>query len=564
MRKMLGERNRECSKTILGKGTVCLVALLTLGHPGEVIKAQGMETVETEPPCGTIGENGEGVVEETPEPTMEPTSAPTQVPTPATKYVLQNPKAKYKKGGQSGIHYHKVSGRKVYHVNSYTTDTVTLAMSHASTYSVYGGGTKKEVKKHYVTVSAQGVVKCHNRTPGQNVCALIQAKSKLTGEEQYIYIYFHKKITSKKGKTVHLYEKKEKTLSFDYAKKNLSFYVDNKEVAAVNGKGKIKAKKKGTTYVTVKVKGSEKNQVKIKIVVKEEPWLVNEKDILYDYNDMTTDIRALVHKYPGKLTYYSLGKTYDKRDIWCLRIGNGNATKRLVLDAAIHAREWLNTQVLMRHTEQILRDYSEYSEHFRNVCVYIIPMDNPDGVSISQYGYQAIRNSKMQKRVQKIGHFSRWKNNARGVNINNNFPCGFKKSKKAQKGDWVFYSGKKAGSEKETKALMKFVETTKPQAVIHLHSTGSIIYWDFDVNGVLHQRLNNLASKVNSFNGYRMMPRSLATGKMGGFADWLVHEKGIPSITVETGSVPCPLPHSQYKKIYQKNNKMLTWFMTKY
>lgn len=556
---MMGERNRECSKKTLQKGVISLMILLALGQTGGEARAQ---EVGTEVPGSA--ETTEGDEESTEQLTPEPTPEPTPVPTPTSKYVLQNSAAKYKKGGQTGIHYHKVSGRKVYHLHSYTTDTVSLVMSHASTYSVYGGGSKKEVKKQLVTVSSKGIVKCHRREPGQKLYTIIQAKSKETGEEQYIYIYFHKKITSKAGKRISLYEKKEQVLSFDYAKKNLHFSVKNKKVATVDAKGKVRAKKKGTTELVVKVKGSQKNYVRIKIVVKVEPWIVNDKDTLYDYNDMTTDIHGLAHKYPGKLGYYSLGKTYDNRQIWCLRIGKANAPKKLVIDAAIHAREWLNTQVLMRHTEQILRDYGDYQTRFHNVCVYIIPMDNPDGVSISQYGYQAIRNPKLQKKVKKIGHFSRWKNNARGVNINNNFPAGFKKSKKAKKGDWVFYSGKKAGSEKETKALMKFVEKTKPNAVINLHSTGSIIYWDFNVGGNLHQKLYYLASKVNSFNKYRMMPKSSSTSKAGGFADWLVYEKQIPSITIETGNVSCPLPHSQYKKIYGKNSEMLTWFMTKY
>lgn len=541
-----------------------IMAVMAYGNPNITVHAQetSQDTWETQHPP----ENQEEAEESTPEPilTPEPTAVPTPQPTPTTQYVLQSPKAKYKKGGQTGIHYRKISGRKVYHLNSYTTDSVQLVMSHASTYSVYGGGSKKEIKKKYVTVSAAGKVKCHNREPGQNVYTLIQAKSKLTGEEQYIYIYFHKKITVKTAKRIQLYERATKLLAFDYNKKNLRFTVSNKKVAEVDAKGKVTAKKKGTTYVTAKVKDSEKNEVRIKIVVKEEPWIVNDKDKLYDYNDLTSDIRSLVHRYSGKLSCRSLGKTYDKREIWCLRMGNANASKKLVIDAAIHAREWLNTQVVMHHAEEVLRNYSKYGERFRKVCVYIIPMDNPDGVSISQYGYQAIRNEKLQKRVKKIGHFSRWKNNARGVNINNNFPAGFKKSKRTKKPDWVFYSGKKAGSEKETKALMKFVESVNPDAVINLHSTGSIIYWDFNVESGLHRQLYQLASKVNSMNKYRMMPKSSSTSMAGGFADWLVYEKKIPSITIETGSVPCPLPHSQYKKVYAKNAGMLTWFVTKY
>ena len=96
------------------------------------------------------------------------------------------------------------------------------------------------------------------------------------------------------------------------------------------------------------------------------------------------------------------------------------------------------------------------------------------------------------------------------------------------------------------------------------HSTGSILYWDFDVSSPLHEKQYRLASEIKKRNHYRMMPKSSSTEEHGGFADWLVYEKKIVSVTVETGTVPCPLPHAQYKKIYKRNKKMFRWFMLSY
>lgn len=113
--------------------------------------------------------------EPTPEPTEEPTAEPTEepeptvapqpneTPKPVKKYELVSPHAKYYKGGMKGIHYRKVKGEKVYHLYSYTTDSVKLVMSQASTFEVYGGASKKEVKKKLVTVSSSGVVKCKTK-----------------------------------------------------------------------------------------------------------------------------------------------------------------------------------------------------------------------------------------------------------------------------------------------------------------------------------------------------------------------------------------------------------------
>lgn len=519
--------------------------------------------------------------EPTPEPTEEPTAEPTEepeptaasqpneTPKPVKKYELVSPHAKYYKGGTKGIHYRKIKGKKVYHLYSYTTDSVKLVMSQASTFEVYGGASKKEVKKKLVTVSSSGVVKC--KTKNKKIYTLLKATSKVTGESCYIYIYFNEKIKSKSGSKIKLWEKKKATVSFNYAKKKLSFEIKNKKIASVNKNGRITAKKKGTTYLFVKVKDSDKNQCRIKIVVKEEPWIVSEKDQKYDYAEMTRDLRKIARKYPGKTGLSSIGRTYDNREIWCLRVGNPSAAKKLVIDAAIHAREWKNTQVIMRQTEEILREYSEHRARFRSICLYILPMDNPDGVTISQYGASGIRNAKLRKKIQKIGHFNTWKNNARGVNINNNFPAGFsadkkkdKKKGKKRKPDATTYTGKKAASEKETKALISFIKRISPKTVLNLHSTGSILYWDFDVSSPLHEKQYRLASEIKKRNHYRMMPKSSSTEEHGGFADWLVYEKKIVSVTVETGTVPCPLPHSQYKKIYKRNKKMFRWFMLSY
>lgn len=491
--------------------------------------------------------------------TLEPTPSPTPVP---DKYVLTSPGAKYGQGGQTGIHYHRVRGKKIYHISSYTTDTVRLTMSQPSLYSVYGGGSRKEVKKGYVTVSSGGLVKCNRKGKGEKVCTIIKAVSKTTGEVQYIYINFQKKISCSNGNKIVLYERYSEQMKLDYSFSKVSVSVGNNKLATVSKRGNIRALKHGTTYIVVKVKGSQKNEVRIRLVVKKEPWIVSARDRVYDYEDMTKDLHALTEKYPGKSGLESIGSSYDDRRIWCLRIGNKSASDKLVINAAIHGREWKNSQIIMRQAEELLREYRDFQKRFNKTCIYIIPMDNPDGVSISQYGFSSIRDKKLRKKCKKLGHSDIWKANARGVNLNNNFPAGFHKYKK--KPHYMYYFGKKAGSERETRALMKFINRVVPRAVINLHSTGSILYWDFSVEDKLHEKLYALASRINSFNKYMLMPKGTGTNMAGGFADWLNYKKEITSVTVETGTVMCPLPHSQYKSIYKKNNKMFRWFMTEY
>ena len=75
-----------------------------------------------------------------------------------------------------------------------------------------------------------------------------------------------------------------------------------------------------------------------------------------------------------------------------------------------------------------------------------------------------------------------------------------KKKGKKRKPDATTYRGKKAASEKETKALISFVKRISPKTVLNLHSTGSILYWDFDVSSPLHEKQYRLASEIKKRN----------------------------------------------------------------
>lgn len=62
------------------------------------------------------------------------------------------------------------------------------------------------------------------------------------------------------------------------------------------------------------------------------------------------------------------------------------ASKKYLINGGIHAREWLNCQMLTHKSEEILREYADYKSALKGKCIYIIPMINPDGVTISQFG----------------------------------------------------------------------------------------------------------------------------------------------------------------------------------
>lgn len=478
---------------------------------------------------------------------------------------LMNKEAKLYKGGQRGIGYGKVKNQKIYHINTFASDEVKLRPSRKACFKVTGGNSKKDVTSGKVKVTSDGRVICKEKAKDKKQYAIVRITSEDETESIYVYLYFAPRIYSKNQEKQVVYQGKTTALSYNYSWKSISFASSKEKVARVNKKGIVTARKEGTTTITAKVKKSGKNIVKTKIIVKEEPWLVNDRDTVYSYEDMTGDLREIAWKYRGHASLTSIGTSEDGRNIWCLRIGNASAGKKILIDAGIHGREWLNPLMIMRKSEEILRQYADYKSALSKVCVYIVPMINPDGVTISQYGFGAIRSPKLRKICQKTKASARtWKANARGVNLNFNFPGGWNPDNKAKKPDGITYPGKKAASEKETQAMMKFVNRISGwKGALNYHSTGSILYWNYNVesDASLYQRQSSLAYRVNYYTGYRLMPKSISTDPNGGFGDWLIYNKKIPNVTVETGSVMCPLPHSQLKKIIKENSSLLEWLV---
>lgn len=296
--------------------------------------------------------------------------------------------------------------------------------------------------------------------------------------------------------------------------------------------------------------------------------IVNTKDQKYNYKDMQADLKAFVKKYPEIVSLESLGKTADKRKIYCLRMGNPDAKKQILVQAGIHGREWLNCQVLMKMLERYLSSYETgkykkrtYAELFDEVAVYAIPMVKPDGVTISQYGPEKIRNKKLCKKIKKMkrqGGYGRWKANARGVDLNRNFPAKWGRKKEVKIPASERYAGKKAKSEKETRAVLKLLNRLpKVKACINWHSRGEMVYWGVKGNGKLCKNAGKLARLTEKTIGYRRVDESKKYGAGGDLERYMIQTMKVPYVCIETGKEDTPLKHKSFASIYKKNKTII-------
>ncbi len=282
----------------------------------------------------------------------------------------------------------------------------------------------------------------------------------------------------------------------------------------------------------------------------------------YSYVDMQKDIKQLRNKYSDYVQVNIIGTTVDQRNIYDVILGNPNASKCVVFQASIHAREYMTSQLVMEQMEYYLDNYNikydgkTYKEIFDEVCVHVVAMSNPDGVTISQKGFSGIRSKELRKKLKKMHgakYITTWKANARGVDLNRQFNYKFKYVKKWKKGAYAFYGGKKPVSENETKALVQLVTDVKPEAVVNYHAMGNVIYCKYGGSKKVQKKVYQLADEIRSLTGYYYM----GLDRSPGFANWLVCKKGIPSCTVEIGMNTTPVPISQWNTVWKQNKDVM-------
>lgn len=299
---------------------------------------------------------------------------------------------------------------------------------------------------------------------------------------------------------------------------------------------------------------------------------------LYSYDEMCGDLEELKEQYPGRFRTQTIGVTADGRDIYEIILGNPDAKKTIIIQAGIHAREYMTSQLVMAQLEFYLccgedtvYGESTLEELFDAVSVHVMPMMNPDGISISQYGMDGIADAKIRENIKAwydrdkregettasfSDYLKYWKANANGVDLNRNFDYGFAEYSGAANPGAMKYKGTAPGSEPEAAALIRRTEELNPVLAVSYHASGSVIYWDYGQTGALRDTCQAMVQAIHAVNKNEI--RYAATDKQdaAGYGDWLVMVKGIPSATIEIGVGTAPLSITEFENIWDRNVTM--------
>ncbi len=280
----------------------------------------------------------------------------------------------------------------------------------------------------------------------------------------------------------------------------------------------------------------------------------------YYYNHLVGDATLLSIAYPDFIQVESIGTTVSNRSILLLKVGKGK--RGILLTGGVHGRESVNTIALMGMAEEYALAYSSASERehmrkkwnidigefFEEFTLYTVPLVNPDGYMIALNGFHIIHNQEQHDKAKETGIlYQDWKYNQCIMDINRNFPSISWKPK---------FQGDVAGSETETKALMKLMTEVKTEAYIDYHSRGNEIYYYRGQMPVAYNKKQlEIGKNLSLVTGYKLVQpeREIESGDTGGnTVHYYSEQTGMPAFTIET--VPeeeqFPLPLHYQRTVY--------------
>ncbi len=292
----------------------------------------------------------------------------------------------------------------------------------------------------------------------------------------------------------------------------------------------------------------------------------------YSYEQMQTDLAILAEKFPDRLTLSSIGKSEEGRDLTLCLLGNPEAERNILMQASIHAREHVVTQIavgeidyILHHQDMVLDNGMTVAELLDSVCIHIVPMSNPDGVTISQTGVMPPPFSDLYS----SDTATTWKANAKGIDLNANFDAFWDRYGSIYDSfspSPAGYRGTAPECAAESKALGDYLRSMPFDLTLSYHTCGTLIYWSFDYENhpEVNQKSYEAAQFLSQKSGFNLGEQ--VTNSTAGFKDYAMQTLGIPSLTIEFSMEDSPAPLSEFELTWARAKETLLtcaqWVLT--
>src|SRR4051794_9475316 len=264
--------------------------------------------------------------------------------------------------------------------------------------------------------------------------------------------------------------------------------------------------------------------------------------------EMVAEIHQAAVDFPSIVSVFSIGKSYQGRDIWAAKVSDNVATDEaepeVLIDALHHAREHMSTEQALAVLRWLTQGYATDTsvKHLIDTReIFIVFALNPDGMRYDLTGdpFRAWR----KNRQPNAG------TTAVGTDLNRNYGyrfgcCGGSSGSPSS----ITYHGASAFSAPETQAFRDFVRSRVVNGVqqikahITLHTNGELILWPYgytktnvppDMTTLDHNTFVALGRAQAAKNGYTAEQSSDLYITDGDQIDWLYATYRIFSFTYE-------------------------------
>ncbi|KAM4042211.1 carboxypeptidase B-like [Anomaloglossus baeobatrachus] len=196
------------------------------------------------------------------------------------------------------------------------------------------------------------------------------------------------------------------------------------------------------------------------------------------YNDWETIVQwmcKMTTKHSDLVKRITIGKTYEGRAMYVLRIGKANiAGPAIFMDCGIHAREWISPAFCQWFVRELVTGYSKdegIKKLLTNLNFYILPVLNIDG-----YIYTWTKDRMWRKNRSPAPN-----GDCFGTDLNRNFNISWCEIGSSDKPCTEVYCGKSPGSEEETKNVANFIlnRLKSIKAYISIHSYSQMLLYPY-------------------------------------------------------------------------------------